>query len=121
MTLAQVVKSVQDDLNAGIAWIAIWRDGRSWDSMTFFQDDGSYEDGYTFDKDDIAEMKNIYENHRNAIMLNGYYCNCGADPEGVGDGLGTLKSIQAGIEWNFYNHYNTFIGFYDQWVINKDE
>lgn len=112
MTLAEVARYSQYDLNGGIQWVAIWKNGRSWDCEVFYPVDYDIDKGAIFEKEDYDELMQVNEKHRDAIMLNGYYTNCGADPEGVGDGLGTLDSIKIGIEWNYVNQFNTLDVFF---------
>lgn len=102
------------EIQDGIAWVAVWKQGRSWAAESFYIEDGSYDDGYTFNDEDVLRMSEIIEIDHKAIMINGYYTNCGVYSD---DGSATIADMVAGIEWNYYNRYNQLSGFYDGWVI----
>ena len=104
----------REDIEDGCQWVAIWKNGRSWCGECFFDDgSGSYEDGYTYSTEDIDRMQEILKEDKHAIMLNGYYTNCGVEEERKTP----INNIIAGIEWNYYNHYNTLLHFFEGWVI----
>lgn len=112
--LKEVCKYYKGEIEAGICWVAIWRKGRSWDAEAFYPDDGGYDDGYRFPVEDVERMQEIIKEDHMAVMLNGYYCNCGANEDG---GNVPLADIIAGVEWNYYNRDNQLFAFYDNMVI----
>lgn len=117
-SIRAIATEFNNDIQDGICWVAIWKNGRSW-CGEFFYDDcrGSYEDGYYFSKEDIWKMEAIMNEDSNAIMINGYYTNCGTDE----NRQVPVSDIINCIEWNYYNHYNTLRHFYEGWVIKNEE
>lgn len=111
--LREIVRNYNDEIQDGIAWVAIWKNGRSWEAEAFWPDDGDYDEGFIFECEDVERMKEIIEIDHKAVMLNGYYRNCGTlENERV-----SIDSIIHGVEWNYYNRYNQLFDFYDGWVI----
>lgn len=72
-SLKQIVKEYRTEIVDGIAWIVIWKKGRSWNAAAFWPEDGSYDDGYTFDRYDLEAMKMISFLDFKAVCFNGYY------------------------------------------------
>ncbi len=113
-SIRELVRRHGDEIRNGIAWVAVWKQGRSWEAESFYCEDGSYDDGYTFSSEDMVRMSEIIKIDHKAIMVNGYYTNCGVYTD---DGAATIADMIGGIEWNYYNRYNQLFGFYDSWVI----
>ena len=113
-SIREIVRRYAGEIQDGIAWVAIWKQGRSWEAESFYCEDGGYDDGYTFDREDMERMSEILKIDHKAIMINGYYTNCGVYSD---DGSATIADMVAGAEWNYYNGYNRLVGFYDGWVI----
>ncbi len=112
--LKEVCKYYKGDIEDGCCWVAIWKEGRSWRGEAFYQEDGGYNEGYRFTVEDMERMQDIIKADHKAVMLNGYYTNCGAHEDG---GAVPLADIIAGVEWNYYNRLNQLFGFYDCMVI----
>lgn len=53
-SLRDTVREYQDDLRSGIAWLAFWREGRSWHGEAFHLDMSDYL--YPEDKMRLAEI-----------------------------------------------------------------
>ena len=68
-SLRDTVKDYQDELRDGIAWVAFWKQGRSWNAEYFHldMDDTLYPE----DRSRLEEIKSI---DPAAVILNGYYC-----------------------------------------------
>lgn len=112
--LKDVCRRYKGEIEDGIAWVAIWRTGRSWNAEAFFDDAcGSYEDGYRFEAEDMERMQEIIKEDCCAVMLNGYYTNCGT----IEWKTVPLADIVYGVEWNYYNRHNQLFDFYDRMVI----
>lgn len=116
MNIRELARDYKAEIEDGICWVAIWKRKRSWCAVAFYMEDGSYNDGYTFSAEDMEAMKEIIAEDSNAIMINGYYTNCGTDENETVP----VSDIISGIEWNYYNHYNTLYHFYDGFVIKED-
>ena len=112
MNIREAVKWNREELTDGIAWVVFYKNGRSWDSEAFWSDYGGYEDGYIFSEEDEKRMREILTIDHKAVILNGYYTNCGVE-----DGEATLADLIEGVEWNYYNRYNSLWGFLDGMVI----
>ena len=67
-SLRDVVSEYQDDLRNGIAWLAFWREGRSWQAEAFHLD---LDD--TLYPEDRARLAEIQAADPRAIVVNGYY------------------------------------------------
>lgn len=72
-SLKQIVREEYDTFVDGIAWVVIYKDGRSWKSNTFYETGGSYNDGLIFGADDMIDMRIIASIDHKAICVNGYY------------------------------------------------
>ena len=112
-SIREIVRQYNEEIQDGIAWVMIWKNGRSWNAEAFWIEDGCYDDGFIFDREAMDRMEEIIKIDPRAVMLNGYYCNCGA----VEDGKAPIADIIGGVEWNYYNRYNQLIGFYDSMVV----
>ena len=97
--LRDTVKNYQEELRDGIAWVAFWKEGRSWNAEHFHLEvDGSIQ---PFDK---SRMEEIKDTDPAAVMLNGYYCgHLGGDM--------TLDKLTAGVRYHYENGYNSLSDF----------
>lgn len=93
MTLKELARDYRDDIMEGIAWVAIWKVGRSWNAWDFHLDVDD-----KLDADDLAKAKAILAEDENAIMINEYYC------AHMGDG--TMADVAAGISFHYESGYN---------------
>lgn len=78
-SLKEIVKENRDEIVEGMAWVVIWKNGRSWNCECFWEESGSYEDGYEFLPEDIERMKKVSNIDPKAISVNGYYMGIGED------------------------------------------
>lgn len=101
-SLKDVVKREYDTIADGIAWVAIYKNGRSWESSSFWEKDGSYDDGLIFEEEDMKELRKISEVDKKAICINGYYM-------GFGDDF-TLQEMEAKILWIYNERLNQLQG-----------
>ena len=67
-SLRDTVREYQDDLRSSIAWLAFWREGRSWHGEAFHLDMSDYL--YPEDKMRLAEIQAA---DPKAVVVNGYY------------------------------------------------
>lgn len=93
--LNNVAKEFADEIRDGIAWVIIWKTGRSWNGYAAWLDP----DTDTFEPDDLETAREILAKDPNAVMLNGYYCGH------FGEGM-TVAEIAAGIRWHYKNNFN---------------
>ncbi len=94
-----IAKELADELRDGIAWVIIWKIGRSWNAQAVWLDS----DTDTFEPDDLGLAREILEKDPKAVMLNGYYCGH------FGEDM-TVAELAAGIRWHYDNGYNQLDG-----------
>lgn len=78
-SLKQVVKNYRSEICEGIAWVVIFKNGKSWDAEAFWNDDGSYDDGLVFADEDYMRLREIASVDPKAICINGDYMPFGED------------------------------------------
>ena len=66
-SLRDKVKELQEDLRDGIAWVAFWKEGRSWNAEDFRLEMGDYL--YPEDRSRLMEIK---KTDPAAVVVNGY-------------------------------------------------
>lgn len=98
-TLNEIARSYADEIRDGIAWVLVWKTGRSWNATAVWLNP----DTDTFEPDDLDTAREILKQDPNAVMLNGYYCGH------FGEGM-TVKELAAGIRWHYEGGYNTLDG-----------
>ena len=98
-SLRDTVKQYQEELRDGIAWIAFWREGRSWNGEDFYLDAG---DSLTAEQKSLLEE--IRQNDPAAVILNSYYC-------GYLAGDMTVDELTAGVRRHYENGYNDVADF----------
>lgn len=98
-SLREAVTVYQDELRAGIAWIAFWREGRSWSSDYIYleMDD-------TLTPEDRSRLQEIQRTDPAAVVLNGYYCGY------LGEDM-NLAELTAGVRRHYENGYNNIADF----------
>lgn len=94
-SLRSIAQREADDIRDGIAWVIVYRDGKSWESLELWSDiwNGVFE---AVEKEAIGE---ILETDENAVALNGYYCGR------LGEDM-TINELENGIRWHYENGYN---------------
>ena len=98
-SLRDTVKQYQEELRDGIAWIAFWREGRSWNGEDFYLDAG---DSLTAEQK--SRLEEIRQNDPAAVILNSYYC-------GYLAGDMTVDELTAGVRRHYENGYNDVVDF----------
>ena len=103
-SLRDTVKDYQDELRDGIAWVAFWKQGRSWNAEYFHLDMDD-----TLYPEDRSRLEEIKAADPAAVILNGYYCgHLGGDM--------SLDELTAGVRYHYENSMNdidAFIGAHD--------
>ena len=107
-SLKQVCKWIKGNIVYGTSWIAVWKEGRSWECYSFYPEGGDYEDGYYFSYEDQDRMMEILRSDEKAIVLNGEHR--------MTDMLEDA-TIEETIEMSYYNRLNQLRRFFDDWVI----
>ena len=97
-SLKEIIKDNHYEITDGIAWVVVYKKGRSWKCAYFYPEDGCYDEGYIFSDEDIQELKQIAKSDNKAICINGYYMGFGYDF--------TLKEIEDRVLWMYEARYN---------------
>lgn len=98
-SLRDTVKQNQEELQNGIAWVAFWREGRSWNAEYFHLDMGDF-----LYPEDAARLEEIRETDPAAVIVNGYY-------SGQLGGKTSLDELTTGIRHHYENGTNNITGF----------
>lgn len=97
--LNAIAREWADELREGIAWVIVWKTGRSWNAQAVWLNC----DDDTFEPEDLDLARKVLEQDPNAVMLNGYYCGH------FGEDM-TVAELAAGIRWHYDNGYNQLDG-----------
>lgn len=99
-SLRDCARSVLEEAADGIAWIALWKEGRSWKVEAIFPDEFYLESGrMALFPEDLAVVREAVKVDPNAIFVNGYYSNISCCYEG-----GEMPNVQAladGLRWQY--------------------
>lgn len=98
-SLRDVVSEYQDDLRNGIAWLAFWREGRSWQAEAFHLD---LDD--TLYPEDRTRLAEIQAADPRAIVVNGYYSGY------LGEEM-SVAELAAGVRHHYDNGLNNIAPF----------
>ncbi|HCQ5567579.1 TPA: antirestriction protein ArdA [Clostridioides difficile] len=93
-SLRDTVKDYQEELRDGIAWVAFWKTGRSWNAEDFH-----LELGDTLYPEDRSRLEKIKQADPAAVVVNGYYSGyLGEDRN--------LDELTAGVRRHYENGYS---------------
>ena len=93
-SLRDTVKDYQEELRDGIAWVAFWKTGRSWNAEYFH-----LEMGDILYPEDRSRMEEIKQADPAAVVVNGYYSGyLGEDRN--------LDELTAGVRHHYENGYS---------------
>ena len=98
-SLRDMVSEYQDDLRNGIAWLAFWREGRSWQAEAFHLD---LDD--TLYPEDRARLAEIQAADARAVVVNGYYSGY------LGEEM-NVAELAAGVRHHYDNGLNNIAPF----------
>ena len=93
-SLRDTVKDYQEELRDGIAWVAFWKTGRSWNAEYFHLEIGDY-----LYPEDRSRMEEIKQADPAAVVVNGYY-------SGYLGGDMNLDELTAGVRRHYENGYS---------------
>ena len=98
-SLRDTVKDYQEELRDGIAWVAFWKTGRSWNAEYFHLEMGDY-----IYPEDRSRMEEIKQADPAAVVVNGYYSGyLGEDRN--------LDELTAGVRRHYENGYSNIVEF----------
>lgn len=112
-SLKQIIKDNKDEICDSIAWVVIYKEGRSWNAEAFWNEDGSYDDGLVFGAEDYARLNEIAAIDSKAICINGYYMPFGEDF--------TLAEIEAKVLYFYSERRNQLQGDFLDCMVVKPE
>ena len=109
-SLRQVIRDNRYEICNNIAWVAIYKEGRSWAAEAFYPEDGDYENEYVFDEYALNRMKEIVDTDHKEICVNGDYMG------GLEDF--TLDELENRILWFYETRLHQLKGdFMDGYII----
>ena len=94
-SLRDVIKAQQDELQSGNAWVAFWKEGRSWHSEAFHLDMDA-----TLYPEDEWRLREIEAADPAAVVLNGY----------LSENM-TLDELTTSIRYHYEHRMNGIAGF----------
>ena len=68
--IREIARQYRDEIMDGIAWVAIWKTGKSWNAKAFWLN----LDSDMIEEEDMQEARDIVAADANAIFINEYYC-----------------------------------------------
>ena len=98
-SLRDTVKDYQEELRDGIAWVAFWKTGRSWNAEYFHLEMGDY-----IYPEDRSRMEEIKQADPAAVVVNGYYSGY------LGEDM-SLDELTAGVRHHYENGYSNIREF----------
>ena len=93
-SLRDTVKDYQEELRDGIAWVAFWKTGRSWNAEYFH-----LEMSDILYPEDRSRMEEIKQADPAAVVVNGYYSGY------LGEDM-SLDELTAGVRHHYENGYS---------------
>ncbi|WP_133150028.1 antirestriction protein ArdA, partial [Clostridioides difficile] len=93
-SLRDTVKNYQEELRDGIAWVAFWKTGRSWNAEYFHLEMSDY-----LYPEDRSRMEEIKQADPAAVVVNGYYSGY------LGEDM-NLDELTAGVRRHYENGYS---------------
>lgn len=95
-SLRNVAQYVLDDARDGIAWIALWKEGRSWGASSFYLEVDREGAVSLDDQDDLETLQSILDIDPHAIIVNSWEHNLG-----VCDGHVTRDDLAEFLRWQY--------------------
>lgn len=93
--IREIARQYKDVIMDGIAWVAIWKEGKSWKAQDFWLNT----DTDKIEDEDMDMARDIVAADARAIFINEYFC--------AHMGEGKLEDIVNGIRFFYENGYNT--------------
>ena len=98
-SLRDTVKEHQDELRAGIVWVAFWKEGRSWNADYFYLELGDY-----LYPEDKSRLEEIRQKDPDAVVVNGYYSGY------LGEDM-SRDELTAGVRHHYESRYSNIKEF----------
>lgn len=98
-SLRNCARYIREEAADGIAWIALWKEGRSWKVEAIFPDDFYLESGsMVLFSEDLAIVREAMKADPNAIFVNGYYSNIGCYEDGE---MPDVQVLADALRWQY--------------------
>lgn len=111
-TLRNAAQWVLEEARDGIQWIALWKEGRSWETGTYSVDYNEHESTAALDyPEDMEELLQILAKDKNAIIVNSYYHNLA-----VWENYVTRDDLAAALRWQYDLQHATLADFLERIV-----
>lgn len=104
-TIREATRNVINEARDGIGWIALWKEGRGWESAVFWPDYDEQADCLAFSEDDLPEILEITEKDSDAIIVNGWIYNLGPVEDA------TVESLATALRWQRELHNARIIDY----------
>lgn len=104
-SIRQAAQDVLAEAREEIAWIAVWKDGKGWMTMTFWPDVLDDRDRVNFEDYDTKQLESITKLDPNAIIVNGYYDNLGSAE------TMTRESLAEALRWHYERQTSPIAGY----------
>lgn len=112
-SLRTMVGRFRDELREGVAYVAFWKNGRSWGAEAFWLDPGYFEDyGGAIEDYDDREMRQIINTDPNAIIVNGFE-SCPFKDYDADEGASTVEFMTDCIRWRYEGQRCQLSEFYE--------
>lgn len=101
-SLRTIARNTLEEARDGIAWIALYKEGRGWQAACFWPDidkDGRL----AFEAEDMAKIKAILAADPHAILVNGWYSNLGSIDDMTADALVDY------LRWQYESGFNQLV------------
>ena len=98
-SLRECARNIREDAADGIAWIAVWKEGRSWNAEPFYPEDFDYGCAtMKIEADDFERLQEIMKADPAAMFVNGYYTNIGCHDDGT---LPDVQVLVDALRWQY--------------------
>lgn len=97
--LLDVVREWEQELRNGIAWVAFWKEGPSWDAQCVYLDDKDL-----LVDEDTSALEEAIQKDPHAVVLNSYYCGQIAEDM-------TVNELAAGVRHHYEQGTNSVVDF----------
>lgn len=98
-------QDVLDESREGIAFIAVWKNGRSWFCMAFYPDVIDDAPTLAFEDYELRMLENIANKDEHAVLVNSYYHNLGDCT------CMTRDSLADALRWQYEKGYSLVSDF----------
>ncbi len=98
-SLRNCARFIREEAADGICWIALWKEGRSWNVDTIWPEDMLYDKGImVLESDYLERLQEIVKADSSAILVSGEYSNIGC----AGDGpLPDVQVLTDALRWQY--------------------